>query len=101
MKTKIITVGPTETSFLGDTGEWSPDSVADAIDEITFRALKLQFPDAVVRMGDRTHVDVGLPIECVRDARNEVYLGFCEGDWEMDGDESADEIALRLYWDRS
>jgi hypothetical protein len=94
---KVITVGPTSTWGLGDTGGDDIVDVADAIDYITIAALRLQHPDCVVRFGNQTHVPADMDSNVVRDVRNTVYLGWCESDWLLESDETPEEIAARLY----
>jgi hypothetical protein len=94
---KVIVVGPTGTHGLGDTGGDDLDSVADAIDDITVAVLRLKYPDYTIRHGTQTSVPVDMHYETVRDVRNEVYLGWCEGNWNLESDETFTEIAARLY----
>lgn len=98
---KVIIVGPTDTHGLGDTGGDDIVDVANAIDDITVAALRLQHPGYTVRFGSQTSVPADMSYDTVRHVRNEVYLGWCEGDWEIDSDESSGEIAERLYACRS
>jgi hypothetical protein len=94
---KVIVVGPTGTDEIGDTGGDDLESVADAIDDITVAVLRLKYPNYIVRHGTQTSIPVYMHYETVRDVRNEVYLGWCEGDWILESDETPEEIAARLY----